>query len=86
MLLLLTPAVADKWVWAISDRDCPHRKRKPTCAISSKRDTHMVHGRTSECSDPELKKVKTQGHAVMKMLFRSGYACRYDCARFLLSS
>jgi len=45
---------------------CPHSKRKMAGAINTKLGTHILCGSRLACIDPEVKKIKGEGHTVTK--------------------
>jgi len=47
-------------------RVCPRFKRKTARAINIKLDTHYTLWQSLACIDPEVKKVKGQGHTDVK--------------------
>ena len=62
---------------------CPHSKRKAARAINTKVGRYTAHSSRSACVDPEVKRSKGQGHAVV-MKCAAGFACRQDCIDVLV--
>ena len=70
---LTAPLVVTPLVASVCLPVCPRSKTKMPGVISTKVGRHLVHGRTSACTDPEVKRSNPNANRL------SWVACRYDC-------
>ena len=86
--------IALAWVGCSVASVCLRSKRKTAWAISSQVGRHIVHGRTSACTDPDVKRsnpnpkprVLIFAMGMDRDAEQRGSACQYDCTFLYLLS